>query len=354
MLAPSLQMGGIERAMSTLANYFVNKGYDVHFVTLLPLTPFFILDDRIHFYSPDLVFRRSGMSIVEYINFYFKLFSLNGYLRKTVKSIAPDTILDFCEGFPFVLFSLARLKIPIYSSKRTAPGFKPPFAIRTIRNLIFFFKKPDGVIMQTSTAMEQREWFWGNNIKIIPNPARNIINSDLKKKNWIVAVGRLHKEKGYDRLMKAFADINAPDWKLVIAGNGTHANYFHNLSKELKISEKVIFRGKVENVDELLSESKIFALTSYREGFPYALIEAMVAGLPCVAFDIIAGPRDIIQDGINGYLIKNGDIKSFSEKIQYIIDNPNESERLSVNAKKVKERYSIDKIGDMYLDFILQ
>lgn len=353
LIVPSLQMGGIERAMSNLANYFVEKGHSVHLVTLLPLEAFFQIDERIHLYSPKLSFMRKGMNIFQYIRFYYGIFNFNGYLRKTVDTIKPDTILDFCEGFPLVIFSLFGLKVPIYSSKRTSPSFVPPLHIRIMQFISFSIKKPDGYIVQTNAALAARKWFFGNNVRVIPNAARDVNIYKEEKQNWILAVGRLHKEKGYDRLLKAFARINAPDWKLVIAGGGEHTDYYIELTKNLKIDKQVMFLGKVTNIDQLLCKSKIFALPSYREGFPNALCEAMVAGLPCVSFDIIAGPSDIIQDEINGFLIKDGDINSFANKIQYLIDNPEVRDRVSEEAKKVKNRYAINEIGNLYLDFIL-
>lgn len=353
LLTPSLQMGGIERAISTLANNFVSKGYEVHCVTLLPLNPFFKLDDRIHLYVPKLPFSRNKMSFINYLKFYSNVFSPFGYLRKTVKTIAPDTILDFCEGFPLVILSLAGLNIPLFTSKRTSPNFQPPIHLRILRFIAYSINKPSGVIVQTNAALKNKQWFLGKNIRVIPNAAREITYYDSTRQDWIVAVGRLHKEKGFDRLMKAFAKLDAPDWKLIIAGGGEHSEYFHQLSAQLKIENKIVFLGKVENIDKLLSESKIFALTSYREGFPNALCEAMVSGLPCVSFDIIAGPSDIIQDGINGFLVVDNDIEAFTERLQFLINSPEVRNKISIEAKKIKDQYSTDKIANEYLNFIL-
>lgn len=346
-------MGGIERAISTLANNFVSKGYDVHCVTLLPLEPFFILDERIHLYVPKLPFSRNKMGFINYLKFYFYIFSPFGYLRKTVKTIAPDTILDFCEGFPLVIMSLAGLKIPLYTSKRTSPNFQPPIHLRIFRFFAYSINRPNGVIVQTTAALKNKQWFLGKNIRVIPNAAREITFYDSTRQNWIVAVGRLHKEKGFDRLMQAFAKLDAPDWKLVIAGDGEHSEYFHHLANQLKIEDNIVFMGKVKNIDKLLYESKIFALTSYREGFPNALCEAMVSGLPCVSFDIIAGPSDIIQDGINGFLVTNNDIEAFAERLQFLINNPDVRNKIAIEAKKIKDQYSAEKIANEYLNFIL-
>jgi glycosyltransferase involved in cell wall biosynthesis len=350
-------MGGIERAMSTLANYFVSKGHEIHYITLLPLDHFFELNNHIYFYQPHFPFKRKGMSVIEYIVYYCKVFAPWGYLRQTVKKIKPDTIMSFGDFFPQVsLISLLGIPVPFYLSNRSSPEIVYGFGMNILRSVAYFLRKPDGVIAQTSAAAERKKRIFGPdfNIKLIPNPARKIIKCSVSKKNWIVSVGRLHKEKGYDRLIKAFSNVDCNDWNLVIAGKGIDADYFYKFAEDLHVSDRIIFVGNVKNVDELLNESKIFVLPSYREGFPNALCEAMAAGLPSIAFDIVAGPRDIIQDGVNGYLIKDNDIIELSRKLKFLIENCEERERLGMEAQKITDRYSLEKIGDSFLDFILE
>jgi glycosyltransferase involved in cell wall biosynthesis len=356
LIAPSLQMGGIERAMSTLANYFVTKGHEVYFVTLLSLDPFFTLDERVRLYVPPYSFNRH-LRGWRYMIYYMRLFVPWGYMRRTIKRIGPDVIMSFGDDLPQMsMLVLLGLKIPFYLSNRSSPDIVYGFRIRAIRWLAYFLKKPDGVIAQTSAAAERKKRILGEdiNVRIIPNPARKVEQYNVKKQKWIVAVGRLHKEKGADRLMQAFAMLDAPDWQLVFAGTGLHADYLIRFARDLKIDSRTLFLGKVENIDRLLSESQIFVLPSYREGFPNALCEAMAAGLPCVAFDIVAGPGDIIDNDVNGYLIEDGDIEGMADKLQFLIDNDNERTRLGREAGKITERYSLERIGDMYLNFILQ
>ena len=353
IIAPSLQMGGIERELTILANFFVDKGYEVYYITLLNLEPFFLLDDRVKLISSPFEFNREK-SILKYLSFYIKVFSpFNGYLRNKIKEIGPDVIMCFGDVFPqLCLISFFKIKIPFYISNRSSPNINYNIYFEIFRRLGYLIQKPTGVFAQTSYAAERKFKILGSdaNIKIIPNPAREIIEYNVKKENWVVAVGRLHKEKGFDRLIRAFSTVNAPDWKLIIAGTGIHEIEIKKIAKEYNLDDRVSFLGKVENIDMLLSQSKIFVLPSYREGFPNALCEAMAAGLPCISFDIIAGPRDIINDGVDGFLIKDGDIPDMANKIQYLIDHKVVRDKIGLEEKKIINRLSIDNVGQLYLN----
>src|SRR5690606_12600763 len=136
--------------------------------------------------------------------------------------------------------------------------------------------------------------------KVIPNAVREIRKVEADKKNYILAMGRFNDStKGFDRLIPAFAQSRAADWTLVFAGGDEDGASLKKQADELKIRDRVKFLGKVD-VDEILSESRIFVIPSRSEGFPNALCEAMAAGLPCIAFDFDAGPRDLIINNHNG------------------------------------------------------
>jgi GalNAc-alpha-(1->4)-GalNAc-alpha-(1->3)-diNAcBac-PP-undecaprenol alpha-1,4-N-acetyl-D-galactosaminyltransferase len=140
----------------------------------------------------------------------------------------------------------------------------------------------------------------------------------------------------------------------MLAGGGKHENEINQKIIEYGFTEEVVLLGKVSDIDQLLLKSKIFVLSSYQEGYPNALCEAMSAGLACISFDIVAGPRDIIIDNENGFLIPDNDIQALTEKIQYLIDNVAIRERLGSNARKISETNSIELIGNTYLNFMLK
>jgi len=356
IIAPSLQMGGIERAMSTLANYFVTKEYEIHYITLFPFEPFFELDKRIIVHTPPYPFPRFGRNLLQTALYYFKMLGpICGHIRSEVKKIKPETVLCFGDWYPhLVMLQLAGLKIPFYYSNRSNPNIKYGFIRESVRNLAYLLTPPAGIIAQTKEAMLRKKKIFGDKvpIEIIPNPVRRIKSKEFEKENWIVSVGRLHLEKGFVRLMESFSKIDNKGWKLILAGGGTHEKEIKQKAVELGIAEKVIFLGKVSNIDDLLLKSQIFALSSHVEGYPNALCEAMSAGLACISFDIVAGPKDIILNGENGFLVPDNDLQAMSDKLQLLIDNPYIREKLSINARNIATTNSINLIGNRFLNFI--
>lgn len=358
LIAPSLQMGGIERAMSTLANYFVTQGHEIHYITLFPFEPFFELDCRIKLYTPPFLFPRQGRTWMQTTMFYSKMLApFYGHIFKQVKIIQPNSIMCFGDVFPhLVMLQLHSLKIPIYYSNRSNPNIRYNFLINLIRTFAYSVAPPAGIIAQTNEAMLRKKRILGNKvpIKIIPNPVRKIEQHQIEKENWIVSVGRLHLEKGFVRLMETFSMLETGNWQLVLAGGGVHEKEIKQKSIELGIANKVIFLGKVLDVDQLLLKSKIFVLSSHNEGYPNALCEAMSAGLACLSFDILAGPKDIIINGENGFLIPDNDLIAMADKLQLLIVNDDLRIKLGENAKKISHTNSVEEIGNKFLDFVIE
>ncbi len=150
------------------------------------------------------------------------------------------------------------------------------------------------------------------------------IDIDNKEKN-IVAVGRLHPVKGFERLLASWKYVakKHPDWKLTIIGDGEENQTLTELADKFEISNSVIFTGALPHDDVIstMKKASIYAMTSYSEGFPFVLIEAMSCGLPAVAFDVRVGPKAIINDNENGILIENGNIKDFALALCKLIED---------------------------------
>src|SRR5690606_37548169 len=145
---------------------------------------------------------------------------------------------------------------------------------------------------------------------------------NANKENIIICVGRLIPVKGHKYLIEAFANCkNIDDWKLVFLGDGILKNELLQQVKNLNLEDNVKFIGATKNVDEWLSRSSIFAFTSISEGFPNALAEGMSASLPCVSFNCVTGPKDLIKHGYSGYLIEVGDIENFSLTLNMLMEN---------------------------------
>jgi glycosyltransferase involved in cell wall biosynthesis len=194
---------------------------------------------------------------------------------------------------------------------------------------------------------------------VIGNPIRRIEASGQapKKEKRVLMVGRLIKSKHQDLLITMFSRVCPPDWSLMIVGydhlKQQHMDRLKQLAGDLGIGEQVIFTGKSDQIDELYLGSSIFAFTSSSEGFPNVIGEAMSAGLPVVAFDCVAGPSEMIRDGVNGFLAPLFDETSFEKKLERLIHDKTLRSELGARARESIQDFSRDKITEEFFQFIL-
>lgn len=347
IISPSLKMGGIERALTVLANHFASTGHKVVFISCQENEPFYKLEEPIDFYEFKYT-RKAGA--LNKVLFYYNLIA---FLRKKITLVKPDSVLSFGDVFnPLVLLALYNKKVPVFISDRTSPDF--PFNPIVKFGKRWLYPKATGFIAQTERAAKYKQKQFNNalNVKIIPNALKAIaLHPDIARKKQIVYVGRLSKEKGVARLIESFSKIKNKNWKLALAGDGPEKANLERLVQELDVFDRVVFLGKVTEVDVLLAQSSIFVLPSYLEGFPNALCEAMSAGLPCICFDSIPH-EELITEGINGFVIKEGSQSALAIVIDNLIADEFYRIEIGKKASKINDQLGIDKIGQEYLKFI--
>jgi GalNAc-alpha-(1->4)-GalNAc-alpha-(1->3)-diNAcBac-PP-undecaprenol alpha-1,4-N-acetyl-D-galactosaminyltransferase len=181
------------------------------------------------------------------------------------------------------------------------------------------------------------------NLQLIPNPIRikDFMPSEKITEKTILSVGRLSQEKGHQLLINAFAisDAVGLGWKLVIVGSGPMENSLLEQVKRLKLTDYVEFKGRSYNVYEYLREAGMFVLPSYYEGFPNALMEALAVGVPSISADCDFGPSDLIQGGLNGFLVETGNVFDLKEKINILLNNDSIRSRFRVEGPKSMRKF---------------
>tara|TARA_Y100001960_G_scaffold292980_1_gene335610 strand:- start:258 stop:908 length:651 start_codon:yes stop_codon:yes gene_type:complete len=179
-------------------------------------------------------------------------------------------------------------------------------------------------------------------------------NTSLPRDRTIVAIGRLKKLKGFDLLISAFAKVSTdfPDWRVKIYGDGPEGESLQHQIKALHLTDKIEMCGPTQKVHNALSKAGIFVLTSYYEGMPNALIEAMSTGAPCISTDCPHGPNELIRSGYNGILTPVGQVAPLSEALRNLMATPKMRRQIGDNALKINKTLDIDLISKQWFDVI--
>jgi glycosyltransferase involved in cell wall biosynthesis len=166
----------------------------------------------------------------------------------------------------------------------------------------------------------------------------------------ILAAGRVTPQKGFDMLIKAFAQVapDHPDWTLRILGRGEWLAELERLVAEHGIGGSVVFDGPSEDLGGEMSRASIYALSSRFEGFPLVLIEAMSKGMAVVAFDCPTGPADIIDDHRNGLLVAFKDIPALGAALLEMIEDEELRRACGAAAVETARGYTMDAVGPMW------
>lgn len=347
LVLATLKQGGAERVMSELANQWASEKYDVHLILLANSEHFYNLHENVTRITLGLNHSSFTQKIFAVINVIIKL-------RQLLKKERPDFVLCFGPKYNIMTIVAGRfLNLNIFVSDRSNPKRRPEFYIHLLRKLTYRFAT--GIIAQTSLAKEILGKSTKNrNIKVIPNPIKKINEyPHLKRENIILNVGRLVPEKGQKYLIESFFNIKDSSWKLVILGEGPLQIQLEDQIERLGIQDRVYMPGAVKNVDEWLAKSSIFAFSSISEGFPNALLEAMSSGLPCVSFDCDSGPRDVIMNGKNGFLISPRDTEEFKRALELLINNQTLRISLGNEAEITASKFDTEFIAEQYLSFCL-
>ena len=337
--------GGVARVLSIKTNSLIEKwGYEIHILTQNNGN-----DNPFYNFNPDIVFH--DMLLNGTVFRFFKDYMKN--LKSQVKIIKPDIIIVCDNGLkaftiPFFLNTNIPLVFECPGSKYIQENkTKVPFLSNGIQFFRSKFKNLGGQKYDRLVALSNeslQEWDVLN-YTIIPNPAWLKVTADNPLENKkVITVARNSYEKGLDRLLLIWQKITTkhPDWFLEIYGEGL--KNLVPIAEELKIISTVKFNDPIVNIEEKYKEASLFVMTSRFEGFPMVLIEAMAAGLPCIAYDCPVGPRAIIKNGQNGILVQEGKEQLFVEQLNKLIEDSVLRKQIGKNACESVADYDLDII----------
>ncbi|MDO8505556.1 MAG: glycosyltransferase [bacterium] len=176
-------------------------------------------------------------------------------------------------------------------------------------------------------------------------------NPDIGQKNRIfeiIAVGKLHPQKGFDLLIRACARLKTIPWRLTILGEGRQRKELEKIVQTLKIENQVRLPGFCDNPYSRMSQADMFVLSSRWEGFGHVIAEAMVCGVPVLATRCPSGPDEILHDGLDGRLCEPNSVDSLADGLFEFARNPDVRMKYAVAAKDSVKRFSVDRITREY------
>ena len=365
ILSLHLGYGGVERAITTLANSLVKTNkYEVEIVSVYKLyeKPAFDISDDIkitYLLSSNLSPNRNEwhealhtLKLIKLGKESLKALKILHKRRQEIVKYIKKTDADVIISTRIFLNELLSeygkektLKIGWEHNHHHNDMKYATDVIRSAKNLDYF------VLVSKSLQKFYRKKMHSYNCKCVYIP--NAIESIPKTKSTLtnehlISVGRLSPEKGYLDLLKIYKDLKKKKckWHLDIVGDGNERKKLENYIKENKLEEDVTLHGfkNSKEIDKLMQKSSIYIMTSYTESFGIVLLEAMSNGLPCLAFDSAEGAKEVITSGRDGYLIKHRNFKAMEKIILDLIKNIDARKELGKNGRKKVKEYMSDNI----------
>lgn len=340
--------GGCERVIAQLLGCFARDGIDCILATECGVPSFYDLPESVR-----QIYLSFGNTLrpKDIPRAYRKL-------RRLVMKEKPDVVLAMPEKVNVwtVLFLLG-CGVPVVVSERNDPHRHPENKIkRLLRLLVYPFA--NGFVFQTKEAA----MFFSKKIRsrgvVLDNPLdRGRIPKPYQgdRRHVIAAAGRLHPQKNFSMLIRAFARFykTNPSYSLVIYGEGEEEGALMRLASSLGVAGAVDLAGQSETLLEKVNDCAMFVLSSDYEGMPNVLIEAMACGLCCIATDCpIGGVRSLIQDEENGLLIRPGDESALCAAMERVAADGALAGRLGKNAARIQKRLDETVVAEEWKNYL--
>lgn len=345
--------GGMERVLANKANYLVKKGYEVTIITTeqRDRTSFFVLDERIACYNLDINYEENNGSMFfnKLLHYPFKQKKHRDRLTDLLQQLKADIVISmFCNDASFLWkiedgskkileIHFSRYKRLQFGRKgiwRLADLFRSWRDVKTVR-------KYDKFVVLT----QEDRGYWKNvsNITVIPN-ALSFSSTEpaLLVNKKAIAVGRYDHQKGFDFLIDAWLFVHRkhPEWSLEIIGGGEWKERLQKQINEYGLSNSVYLKSPTNQIENEYRQASMLVMSSRYEGLPMVLLEAQSMGVPIVAFACKCGPRDIITNGENGFLVPEKDVKGLADKISCLIEDDELRHDMGQAAKRNSMKFS--------------
>lgn len=369
LIAGTYRAAGMERVLASKANWLAARGYGILIVTTEQKgrRPAFPLDPSIRCIDLGIGYEdnNGGSFIDKLVNYPAKQRRHREALTRVLEDEQADIVISmFCNDASFVPSipdgSRKILEIHFSRFKRLQYGRRGLWAltdrVRSINDRRVASRFDEFVVLT-----EEDRGYWGDmkNISVIPNARTftpeaidGVRTGGVEPAKIVLAAGRYGHQKHFEALMEAWALIPESvreGWALRIAGYGEDRLLLEAKSVELGIKFCTVF-GPASDMMEEYARASVFALSSRYEGLPMVLLEAQAAGLPVVSFACKCGPRDVLTDGVDGYIVKEGDATAMAERLGRLMTDDVLRSSMGAAARRASERFEEESIMHRWED----
>lgn len=361
-LIGTFNSGGMERIIIAKANTLAEMGYEVIIVTTdqRGRKSFYSLHPNVQTFDLNINYSANNGQLLKKVFCYpFKQWKHKKRLKVLLYNIDPDIIIS-AYGNEITIIH----QIPTRAKKLLEIHFCKGFRLLQNNKLLWrlinaqrdrveakLINKFDKFVVLT----KEDKGYWGNlpNMKVIPNFISELPQQrTVLDKKVCIAVGRLTYQKGFDSLIKIWRIIHkqCPDWELKIYGDGELRDELQTMIQDFRLEKSITIMPSTTQIDKAYCNSSVLLLTSRYEGLPMVLLEAMSHGLPVVAYTCKCGPKDLIEDGVNGLLVQEGNIEEFATKTIGLLNNTSKINQMGANAFKMAADYSKENIMHRWIE----
>ncbi len=341
--------------VSNLANRFAQEGYKVYVATEWYDVNEFTLDERVTRVHVGLKEEDEKKGRIT------KFFLRVKYLREFVKEYKPDVLVAFAHRANYrALMAAGDSDTPVVISVRINPiGNYDAFSDKI--QIKWLFPKATGCVFQTQEQKDFFKPYLQDNSVVIMNPVNDKyfgVQHPAEKEKAVVHHARLVDFKNQPMLLRAFLKVHKkhPDYVLRIYGPDSEDGTKEILEKIIadnNAGDFIFLMGASNNLEKEIPKGEVYAYSSDYEGMPNSLLEAMAMGMPVVSTDCpCGGPKAVIKEGENGFLIPVGDEDALADRINRLIEDKELAERFGNNARKIEEIASVDAIFRQWRDYL--
>lgn len=339
--------GGTERIGIGLANELINSGASS--VTIISFfgsnTPFFDVDKRIRIIT---LFQQEVPLFILFPKLIWKL-------RRIFKR-CPERSIVLNIGALLCPFSIVA-NVGLSHRNIVWEHFNVSLIFKSSKERFARYMASRYADAIVTLTLKDREMYLANfackpKVSAIPNflTLEMKSNPDLKSNKVALAVGRFTEQKAFDRLIKIWSKLptHLQDWRLDIVGDGEDEAILKELIADLKLGNVHLIKT-TSTIEDHYEEASIYLMTSRWEGLPMVLIEAQSYGLPIISYDCLTGPRDIVRDGYNGYLVPDDQDEEFVTTLIHIMENDKLREKFSLAAREDSTRFNKTAVIESWL-----